>query len=189
MDVFTVTKPGGTKDYEFEEFTRLLEDIGIDVANVPRIPEPGTGKRWLYTWRRKEEAVGFAHELKKRTRDGSWLVYHFDTKEESRGPVAPLDIYEVREAEGRRFMYYLAPASRERINRAYPHTTLSPSISISESDFDGVRRQHGERWWNRVCILLTGLTDTQVRSLGGYRIILPYGEIGYEEMPEIPAQG
>jgi hypothetical protein len=42
MDVFTVTKPGGTKDYEYEAYTRLLEEIGVDVANVPRVPEPET---------------------------------------------------------------------------------------------------------------------------------------------------
>ena len=28
MDVFTVTKPGGTKTHEFEAYTRLLEEIG-----------------------------------------------------------------------------------------------------------------------------------------------------------------
>src|SRR5438094_6830269 len=122
MDVFTVTKPGGTKGYEFEAYTHLLEDIGIDVANVPRVPEPGTGKRWLYSWRRKEEAEGFARELRMRTRDGSWQVYQSKTQEESRGPVAPLDIYQVRAAEGQGFMYYLTPASRERIIQAFPHT-------------------------------------------------------------------
>jgi hypothetical protein len=31
--VFTVTKPIGTKDREFEAYTRLLEDVGIDVSN------------------------------------------------------------------------------------------------------------------------------------------------------------
>jgi hypothetical protein len=38
MDAFTVTKHSGTKDYEFEAYTHLLEDIGIYVANVPRAP-------------------------------------------------------------------------------------------------------------------------------------------------------
>ena len=89
MDVFTMTKPGGTRDHEFEAYTRLLEDIGVDVANVPRIPEPGTRRRWLYAWRRKEEAEGFARELKLRTRDGSWHVSQFKVDEEDRGPVAP----------------------------------------------------------------------------------------------------
>src|SRR4051812_25951415 len=110
MDVFTVTKPGGTKDYEYETYAHLLEEIGIDVANVPRIPEPGTHRRWLYAWRRKEEAEEFARELKLRTRDGSWHVYPFKLEDENRGPVAPLDIYQIRGAEGQGFMYYLAPA-------------------------------------------------------------------------------
>jgi len=189
MEVFTVTKPGGTKDYEFEEFTRLLEEIGVDVAKAPRVPEPGTGRRWLYTWRRKEEAEGFARELKMRTRDYSWHVHQFKTEDESRGPVAPLDIYQVRTGEGQGYMYYLTPASMERIIRAYPNAKLYPSAIISEEDLETIRRQHGNIWWNQVRILLTGLSEAQVRLLGGYRVILPGGEIGYEELPEIPTQG
>lgn len=188
MDVFTVTKPGGTKDYEFEAYTRLLEDIGVDVANVPRVPEPGTHRRWLYTWRRKEEAEGFARELRLRTRDGSWHIHQFNIAEEARGPVAPLDIYQIRAAEDKGYMYYFTPASRERIIRAYPHTKLYPSVSISQKDLKWIKQQHGDDWWNQVRILLTGLTREQVLALGGYRVILPDGEIGYEELPEIPAQ-
>jgi hypothetical protein len=187
MDVFTVTKPGGTKDYEFEAYTSLLEDIGVDVANVPRVPEPETRRRWLYTWQKKSEAEAFARELKRRTRDGSWHVYHFRIDEEDRGPVAPLDIYQIREGdEG--FMYYLAPGSRERVIRAYPHTRLDPSVTISEEDLQGIKKQHGDIWWDQVHLLLAGLTKEQVLSLGGYRVILPYGEVGHEELPEIPAQ-
>jgi len=189
MDFFTVTKPGGTKDYEFEAYTRLLEEIGVDVANVPRIPEPGTNRRWLYSWERKKEAEGFASELRRRTRDNSWDVYPFESEGEARGPVAPLDIYQVRGDDGQGFMYYLTPASRERILRAYPHTRPYPNVTISEKDLEGIRQRHGDFWWDQVRILLTGLTREQVLSLGGYRIILPYGLIGYEEVPEVPAQG
>ena len=188
MNVFTVTKPGGTKDYEFEAYTRLLEEIGVDVANVPRVPEPETGKRWLYTWQRKEEAEAFARELTLRTRDGSWRVFPFKIEDEARGPVAPLDIYQVRTAEDQGVMYYLAPASRERIIKAYPHTRLYPSVTISQKDLEGIKQQHGDIWWGQVRILLTGLTQEQVLSLGGYRVILPYGEIGHEELPQIPVQ-
>ena len=189
MDVFTVTKPGGTKDYEFEAYTRLLEDIGVDVANVPRVPEPGTHRRWLYTWRRKEEAEGFAHELQRRTRDGSWHVYQLPIEEEDRGPVAPLDVYQVRGAEGQGLTYYLTPASRERIIRAYPHTRLYPSITISERDLERIKQQHGDIWWDQVSRLIIGLGKEQILSLGGFRVILPDGEIGHEELPEVPAQG
>jgi hypothetical protein len=188
MDVFAVAKPGGTKDYEFEAYTRLLEDIGVDVANVPRVAEPGTHRRWLYTWRRKEEAEGFALELKRRTRDGSWQVRQFKVEEEDRGPVAPLDIYQVRK-EDQGFMYYLAPVSRGRIIKAYPHAKLYPNITISHEDLEAIKQQHCDIWWHQVRILLTGLTKEQVLSLGGYRVILPYGEIGHEELPEVLAQG
>jgi hypothetical protein len=187
MEVFTVMKPVGTKDYEFEAYTRLLEDIGVDVANVPRVPEPGASRRWLYTWRRKEEAEAFARELTLRTRDHSWRVHQFEIAEEARGPVAPLDVYQVGAAEGQGFMYYLAPASRERVIRAYPHTKLYPSVTISMKDLEGIKQQHGDIWWEQVRILLTGLTKDQVLALGGYRVILPGGAIGYEELPEIPA--
>jgi hypothetical protein len=188
MNVFTVTKPGGTKDYEFEAYTSLLEEIGVDVADVPRIPEPGTHRRWLYAWQRKEEAEGFARELKLRTRDGSWHVCQFKVEQEDRGPVAPLDIYQANVGGDQEFMYYLSPASRERIIRAHPHTSLSGSVTISRENLDGIKQQHGDVWWDQLPILLTGLTIDQIVSLGGYRIVLPGGVIGYESLPEIPAE-
>jgi hypothetical protein len=185
MDVFTVTKPGGTKDFEFQAYTRLLEEIGVDVANVPRIPEPGTHNRWLYTWRRKEEAEGFARELRLRTRDASWRIHEFSVEEEMHGPVAPLDIYEVHD-EDHVFKYYLAPASRERVIRAFPHTALYP-FRISQQNLDLMKRQFGESWWDQLSVSITGISKEKILSLGGYRIILPGGEIGHEELPEVPA--
>ncbi len=185
MEVFTVTKPDGTKDYEFEAYTRLLEEIGIDVANVPRIPEPGTHRRWLYVWSQQNEAEGFASELRRRTRDGSWYVYSFQIEEEDCGPVAPLDIYEVLD-HGESFKYYLGPASRDRVIRAYPHTNLYP-ITISGQKRSGMLQQFGEAWWDQLSILVTGLSLEKLLSLGGYRVILPSGEIGHEALPEIPA--
>lgn len=185
MDIFTVTKPGGTNDYEFQAYTRLLEEIGVDVANVSRVPEPGTHRRWLFTWRRKEEAEGFAREMRLRTRDGSWQVHQSNIEEESHGPVAPLDIYEVHD-ELDKFRYYLAPASRERVIRAYPHTNVYP-VTISLQDLETMKQQHGEMWWDQLGILVTGLSLEKIISLGGYRVILPGGAIGHDELPEIPA--
>ncbi len=185
MEVFTVTKPGGTKDYEFQAYTRLLEEIGVDVANVPRVPEPETHRRWLYSWTRKKEAEGFASELRVRTRDGSWRVENLKIEKEALGPVAPLDIYEVRDSENE-FKYYLGPASRERVIRAYPHTKLYP-VSVSLQNRESLKQQFGETWWDQLCILVTGLSVEKVLSLGGYRLILPGGEIGHEELPIVSA--
>lgn len=183
MNVYTVTKPGGTKDFEFEAYTRLLESIGVDVANAARVLEPDTQRRWLFTWHRQEEAEGFVRELRLRTRDGSWYVHELPVADESFGPVAPLDIYEAHDV-AQEFKYYLAPASRERIIRAFPHTRMYP-VTISHEELQQIQRQHGEAWWDQLAILVTGLSTEKVRSLGGYRIILPSGKIGYEDTPQL----
>ena len=116
MVVFTVTKPVGTKDKEFEAYTRLLADVGIDVSNSPRVPEPGGNRRWLYAWKKKIEADRFVAELRQRTGDPSWFVHELELAVEGSGPVAPLDIARVPEEAA--FTYYLTPASRERVAAA-----------------------------------------------------------------------
>jgi hypothetical protein len=183
--VFTVTKPGGTRDYEFEAYTQLMEDVGIDVSNSPRVPEPGTNRRWLYAWTSREEAQRFARELGIRTHDTTWDIRELNTEAEARGPVAPLDIVSVHGAEG--ITYYLTPRSRARVLKAYPHLRLSASLFLANERQENIVRNHGPNWWAHVCKLLTGLTDEQIRSLGGYRVLLPSGRVWHEETPEVPA--
>jgi hypothetical protein len=185
MKVFTVTKPGGTKEDEFVAYTHLLEDIGINVANVPRVPEPGTSNRWLYVWKRKDEAERFARELQVRTRDRSWCVHDFELEAESSGPVAPLDIYTIRELEGA--TYYLDPASRERVIASFPHTRLRPNVFLSTEEQRALVREQGPVWWGQVSRRLTGLTDEQVDGLGGYRVLAPDGKVEHEAMPAVPS--
>lgn len=182
MKVFAVAKPGGTNDYEFVAYTHLLEEIGVDVASGPRVREPGTDRRWLYVWDQEKEAEAFAQELRQRTRDALWEVHQFEIEEGTQGPVAPLDIYEVRDKPEER-QYYLAPVSRERVIRKYPHTKLYP-VTISKADLASMKEQVGEAWWDQLCILVTGLSMEKVKALGGYRVILPGGEIGYEQLPQ-----
>jgi hypothetical protein len=88
VPVYTVTKPAATKDSEFEAYTRLLEDVGIDVSTSPRVPKPGTDRRWLYARKKKIEAERFADELRHRTGDPDWKVYQFEDAPEDCGPVA-----------------------------------------------------------------------------------------------------
>jgi len=185
MQFFTVTKPGGTKDYEFAAYTQLLEDVGVDLSNVPRTLEPETNRHWLYTWKREDEARRFAGELKRRTRDNSWYVYAFEAEVEERGPVAPIDVYATQDSEG--INYVLSPTSRERIIRDFPHTKLYPSLFLSTGTQQDIVRQHGDHWWRQVCKMLTGLTEEQVDSLGGYRIFQPSGAVWHEELPEVQA--
>lgn len=185
MQFFTVAKPGGTKDFEFEAYTRLLESIGVDVANVPRTPEPETQRRWLYTWQERDEAEEFAAQLRKLTRDNLWFVYSLEASGEERGPIAPLDIFEVQENE-QSLKYYLTPSSRERVIRSFPHSRLYP-VTISREDLAGMQNQFGPVWWDQLAIVVTGLSVDKILSLGGYRVVLPDGTIGHETIPGIPA--
>ena len=63
MRVYTVRKQGLNTDREFQAYVELLQDIGIDVTDVPRTPEPETTNRWLYVWRNKTQAEKFAREF------------------------------------------------------------------------------------------------------------------------------
>src|SRR5437773_1289787 len=76
---FTVHRPGGTKDSEFEAYARLLLQQGKDLGKLPRVPEPGTQNRWLYVWQTREQAKDFAQELRRRTRDDAWEVVQVET--------------------------------------------------------------------------------------------------------------
>lgn len=181
MLVYTATLPVGTKDKEFEAYTRLLEEVGIDVSNSPRIPEPGTERRWLYAWKKPSEAERFVAELRRRTRNPDWYVYEFETSSEERGPVAPLDIDAVPEESGN--TYYLTPESRERVVTAYPRTRLPLSLQVGIDEQRDLLRQQGSEWWMEVARVLTGRTDEEIDSLGGVRISVGEGDIAFQRIP------
>jgi hypothetical protein len=179
--VYTVTKRVGTKDREFEAYTRLLEDVGIDVSNSPRVPERGTDRRWLYAWKKKIEAERFAAELRRRTGDAEWGVHQFEDTTEDRGPVAPLDIASVPEEEG--YTYYLAPTSRERVVAAYPGTRLPNGLAISVGVQQDLIREKADEGWMEIARLLTGRNDEEIDLLGGIRFVLGEDTIAFQRIP------
>lgn len=181
MPVYTVTKPVGTRDREFEAYTRLLEDVGIDVSNSPRVPEPGTDRRWLYAWREKIEAERFADELRRRTGDADWTVYSFERAAEQRGPVAPLDIARIPEKDG--YTYYLAPASRERVVAAFPGTRLPSGLSLAVGVEQDFLRDKGDEGRMEIARILTSRTDEEIDSLGGVRILVGEGKVAFQRIP------
>jgi hypothetical protein len=167
MRVFTVMKPGGTRDHEFEAYKALLEEIGIDLSNAPRIPEPDTGKRWLYVWQDQAAAERFARELGARTRDNSWEIHGFDLPAKELGPLAPLDVIAEPVAAGT--VYRLSPTSQERILRKFPNVRLTGEAFFSTQTQRDHERDHGPVW-DQVIMLLSGLSEDQVNELGGYRV-------------------
>jgi hypothetical protein len=170
---FTVTRQGGTKDVEFEEYARLLRQRGVDLARLPRTPEPGTGRRWLHFWQSQEEAQAFADELKKRTRDEAWEVVPVQTKP-SEGPLGPVEITAGRQSDG--WTFALHPLSRQMIQRLFPGSCHTSSVFIRTETGQNFQTPQGEleELAKQVVIILTGLPlDRIEETFGGYRVYDP----------------
>jgi hypothetical protein len=115
---FTVTRPAGRKDAEFEAYIRLLRQQGKDLANLPRVPDPENPRRqWVYVWNTQEEAQRFADELKEQTGDNGWHVEP-TAAPPSNGPFGPVLIQLARRSDG--LVFALHPLSRAMIQEAFP---------------------------------------------------------------------
>lgn len=181
MWVYTVGLPVGNKDREFEVYTHLLAEIGIDLSNSPRVPELGTGKRWLYAWKKQSEAEAFVAELRRRTRNADWYVHEVEVDSVESGPVAPLEIGTVPEEEG--YTYYLTPESRERVVAAYPGTKLPVSVKVGIDKQQDLLMGQGDDWWVEVSRILTRRSDEEIDSLGGVRVIVSDDAIAFQRIP------
>jgi len=186
MRVYTVRKPGGNTDKEYEAYTELLEEVGIDLANASRTPEPGATNRWLYVWKSRPQAERFARVLGERLRDPSWSVHEFDLSHEESGPLAPLTILSIPVRNGT--VFKLEASSQARIMQHYPNARLLGEVerdvrlefpSDVREDFE---RQHGPVW-DQVIILLTGIPEEAIDRLGGIRIVTMNGEVLHERLP------
>ena len=189
MQVYTVTsKRGFNTDREFQAYIDLLEDIGIDISNAPRIREPGTQNEWVYVWRNKTQADRFARELGRRLWDDSFYVRDFQIPgaEEERGPLAPLTIRSIPTREGT--VFRLESRSMDRVMRHFPNAMLRGEVMRRGAVLapagpreDGLRQDDPE--WDNIIIQLTGLDEEAVARLGGIRILDEDGRVLHQRLP------
>jgi hypothetical protein len=176
---FTVTRQGGTKDVEFEEYARLLRQKGVDLAKLQRTPEPGTGRRWLYVWQNEADAQAFAAELKRRTRDESWEVVQVNT-EPSEGPLGPVEIMVGRQSDG--WTFALHPLSRQVIQKVFPGSCRTGSVFIRTETRQDFQATQGDlaALAEQVVVILTGLPLDKIKeAFGGYRV---YDQVAKKEL-------
>jgi len=183
MKVYTVTKDSGTTDDEFQTYVDLLEALGIDVANVPRTPEPYTNKRWLYVWQDRDRAQRFVNTIQRQTRDNSWHVHEFDRLPDNRGPLTPLEILEIPTLDGT--VYQLSQSSLIRVSEHFPNAQL-----VGEVFHRPEIRANLESDWDQIATTLTGLTEAMISQMGGYRFVTGQGQVLHECHLEesLPAQ-
>src|SRR4051794_7497776 len=127
---FTVTRPGGTRDAEFQDYARLLRQRGVDLGSLPRVRDPITDRRWLYVWDTRAEAQAFADELKERMSDPGWEVVEVNGPA-SEGPLGPVVIQMVRQADG--LTFGLHPLSRALIRSAFPRAVNATTYATIDT--------------------------------------------------------
>jgi len=164
---FTVHRNDGmTKDAEFEAYARLLRQHGVDLGKLPRAPEPGTRRRWLYVWDSREKAQAFADELRKRTRDNAWIVVEVEAPP-SEGPMGPIIIQVGRRANG--LVFGLHPLSRAMIQSAFPGARASATtVSVNFETPHDFQTTHGsiKDLAGKIVPTLTGLEQQELEKLG-----------------------
>jgi hypothetical protein len=183
MHRFTVSKPGGLKDLEFVSYYHLMKDWDIDEFNMPRTPDPETGKRWLHVWDKREKAEQFAKELRQATKNRSWAVYEVEPELVSRGPIGPLEIHFGSQHSG--YTYVLDTYTEEVIKHRFPQACQVMSVFI-ETDTTRDFEENQGPIWDYLAIILTGLTKEQLDEMGGYRIHHPITEESWHEVALLP---
>jgi hypothetical protein len=183
---FTVTRQGGTKDVEFEAYSRLLRQKGVDLANLRRVPEPGTGRRWLYVWNSQAEAQAFADELKNRTGDPAWEVVEVNAQP-SEGPLGPIEVQVLRQADG--WTFALHPLSKQTVQKVFPASCRQGSVFIRTDTAQDFQTTQGDMAGlaEQVVLILTGLRLDQItQQFGGFRVYDPVAK--KELVPSAPLQ-
>ena len=171
---FTVVHKNGTKGADYETYSRILRQKGLDLARVPRVLDPG-GRRWLYAWESQGLASEFAQDLARRTGDKGWQVVPVEGPV-SEGPLGPLEIQFAARSGG--LLFALPPISQAIIRSLFPKAEPAPSVFVGAESAAEVERG----WENRLprlaeqaVRLLTGLSDEQLDWLG-YRVADPDAE-------------
>lgn len=196
---FTVTRPVGTKDAEFEAYVRLLRQRGVDLGNLPRVPDPeNPRRRWVYVWNTREEAEEFAKELRGETGDAGWCVEQ-TTAPPSQGPFGPLLIQLARRSDG--LVFALHPLGLALMRQAFPQVRpLVRDAFIDTKTWNDFQRTQGELsdLAEEVIPSLTRLSKEQLADLG-YAVIdadtertwvyvPPAGAVQSQTSP-VPAEG
>lgn len=168
---FTVTRPAGTRDAEFEAYVRLLRQQGKDLGKLPRVPDPQNPKRrWVYVWNTKEEAQQFANDLMEETGDNGWHVEP-TAAPPSQGPFGPVLFQLARRSDGSELA--LHPLSRALIREAYPEAKpgMANAIINTQTSNGFLKAPHGlTDVVEEIAPALTGLSMVQLNDLG-YAVI------------------
>ena len=107
--------------------------------------------------------------------DGRAHLYHHGTMEHEdvSGALEKVKIMVGRQGDG--CTYSLHPASRRLILQRFHGVHPAPTVFVGYETRDDFERYHGPMW-GQIALILTGLSETQLRGLGGFLIYDPMSE-------------
>ena len=185
MPSFTVVHAAGmTNDNESREYDRLLNHNllkqNVNLAEVPRVREPGGENGWLYAWPKEEEARDFAERLNKKTKTSGWIVKPLQEGTiPSIGPLRPIEIRVGHQRNG--YVFALAPWAFMAIRAAFPGSCQTERVFIGmdvKGDPQAIRADI-ERLAGMVLPMLTNLEVEQLATFEKYVVKDP---VTYEVM-------
>jgi hypothetical protein len=176
--VFAVGLPGGTKQAEFDVYSRLLREEGIDPDAGPLV-EDSFGRKWLHVWDTREAAERFAARVRRETRNPNWEVYELTPLRPPGGQAAgspePIDILVGRQSDGN--TYSLHPNSFRLLRQRFPDIRVQPTVFIGRDTQDSYEATWGSIY-DQVATLLTGLSPQRLQgAFGGYRVVDPVSNL------------
>lgn len=181
---YIVYRPDGNTKDEFQEYVRLLRQSGIDIGKLPRMPDPVTGKNWLYVWTDRAKAEEFRTELSEQFADANlWKVEEVNTHP-SEGPIGPLVVRFIRERG--QYVFSLTSLSRHVLRSAYPEAFGVPTLGMAESTFHELRDSRKDFFptlLGTILPALTGLTADQLRDIGVTVIDTDTKQAVYQSLP------
>jgi hypothetical protein len=187
---FTVVHANGTTaDSDYREYLRVLSRVllkqGVNLADVPRVEDPATGKHWLYVWPTEDEAQGFAQSMNEHTEAGEWVVRSVETSP-SRGPLRPLEIEVGR--HGRRWTFALAPWARKALQTQFPGSCQKNTVTVTADEQGNLptTQPELEKLAEQMLLILAGLEREQLQRFGSYVLTDPV--TGERLLPPTPIQ-
>lgn len=163
---YTVARPDGCTDWEFDEYKRLLRKQGVVLGRAPRVRDPLTDQRWLYFWEDRAGADKHVAALRRPKKDASWRVIEVPGPP-SVGPLGPVVIQLID--SGRHFLLGTGALARHLSETAYPGALrVVDRVEIDRDTWQEYQSRRGglTALVRDVGPALTGLTVPELEAIG-----------------------
>ena len=151
---------------DLETYIRLVRQSGLEVANLPRVPDPCAGRYWLAVWDEFVAADTFRAEVSTQTDEVGWRVVEVSGPT-TEGPLGPLIIRLIRQHG--QYLFSIGLIGRHLIRVLHPDALTVGSLAIPAAFYNelrAARRDFFPTLARTILPTLTGVTAGELSPLG-----------------------